>query len=140
MVKFLKPGKIVVLLSGRYAGRKAVVVKLSEEGTKERPYGHALVVGLEKVPLPVSKSMSIKKIKKRSRVKPFVKYTNFNHIMPTRYVVDFDFKNLVDHASMKKADARKSARKGLRKMFEERYMERSKNSPGLQYLYQKLRF
>jgi ribosomal protein L14E/L6E/L27E len=30
----LKYGRVVVLLSGRFAGRKAVVVKVNEEGTK----------------------------------------------------------------------------------------------------------
>lgn len=27
MAKFLKPGKVVVVLNGRYAGKKAVIVK-----------------------------------------------------------------------------------------------------------------
>jgi len=29
MVKFLKPGKVVIVLNGRYAGRKAVILKKS---------------------------------------------------------------------------------------------------------------
>merc|ERR1712196_510316 len=39
MVKFLKDGKIVVLLQGRYAGKKAVILKTNDDGGKERPYG-----------------------------------------------------------------------------------------------------
>jgi hypothetical protein len=34
----------------------------------------------------VTKSMSVTSIKKRSKVKTFVKYVNYNHMMPTRYV------------------------------------------------------
>lgn len=29
MGKFMKPGKVVMVLAGRYAGRKAVIVKVS---------------------------------------------------------------------------------------------------------------
>jgi large subunit ribosomal protein L27e len=41
--------------------------------------------------------MGKNKIQKRTCVKPFVKYVNFNHMMPTRYQVsgEIDFKNLV---------------------------------------------
>ena len=50
MAKFLKPGRVVIVLSGRYAGKKGVIVKCSEEGTKERKFGHALVAGIERYP------------------------------------------------------------------------------------------
>jgi hypothetical protein len=50
MVRFIKPGRVVLLLSGRFAGKKAVVVRAYDEGTKDRPFGHALVVGIEKPP------------------------------------------------------------------------------------------
>lgn len=53
MVKFLKPGKVVILLTGRMAGKKAVIVKSSDDGTGSRPYGHAIVVGLSKEPRKV---------------------------------------------------------------------------------------
>lgn len=53
MVKFLKPSKVVVLLQGRYAGRKAVIVKNFDDGTQGRPYGHALVAGIAKYPRKV---------------------------------------------------------------------------------------
>lgn len=85
MGKILKSGRIVVLLQGRHAGKKAVVVKTSEEGTKSRPFGHALVIGVERAPLKITKRMSKRKQTKRSRVKPFMQLVNFNHVMPTRY-------------------------------------------------------
>lgn len=67
--KFLKAGKVVLLLNGRQAGKKAVIVKSFDEGTPDRPYGHALVAGIQKYPLKVTKNMSEKKIAKRSRVR-----------------------------------------------------------------------
>lgn len=50
MVKFYKPGKIVVILNGRYAGRKGVIVKSNYESVKDRKYPHCMVVGLSKGP------------------------------------------------------------------------------------------
>lgn len=38
----IKGGKVVVLLNGRYAGRKAVVVKSYEDGTSDRKFSHAI--------------------------------------------------------------------------------------------------
>jgi hypothetical protein len=46
----LQQNKVVVLLSGRFAGKKAVIVKNFDDGTSSRPYGHAIVVGLQKEP------------------------------------------------------------------------------------------
>ena len=49
----MQPGKVVILLGGRYAGKKAVIVKNFDDGTSSRPYGHALVCGLSKEPRKV---------------------------------------------------------------------------------------
>jgi large subunit ribosomal protein L27e len=76
----------VILLNGRYAGRKAVVVKAHDQKTKKRPYGHALIAGIAKYPRRVTKSMTKYTIMRRSTVKPFVKFINYNHVMPTRSV------------------------------------------------------
>ena len=88
MPKFLKPGKVVILTQGRHAGRKAVIVRSFENGSVKRKYPHALLVGIKKYPLKVTKSMSKTKIAMRSRVKPFIKMVNFAHVMPTRYTVE----------------------------------------------------
>jgi ribosomal protein L14E/L6E/L27E len=83
----LKPGKVVIILQGRYAGRKAVVMKNVEDNNeKKHPFGHCIVAGIERYPLKVKRSMSDKTIKKRTTIKPFVKVVNHNHIMPTRCV------------------------------------------------------
>jgi len=69
----MKPGKVCIVLAGKYAGKKAIIVKQQDDGTQDRAYGHALVAGIERYPRKVTKSMGKKKLTKRSRVKPFVK-------------------------------------------------------------------
>lgn len=96
MGKFIKSGKVVLVLSGRYAGKKAVIVKNYDDGTTDKPFGHALVAGISRYPLKVTKKMGKKKTAKRSRIKPFVKVYNYNHLMPTRYFSYFIFESSCD--------------------------------------------
>lgn len=46
--------------------------------------------------------MSQKKFDRKSRIKPFVKFVNYNHMMPTRFVLkdDLEFKNVVTEEKM----------------------------------------
>ena len=53
-VRSIKSGKVVVLLAGRYAGRKAIVVKPFDEGSEKRKFGHAIVAGIDRYPRRVS--------------------------------------------------------------------------------------
>lgn len=85
MGKILKQGRVVILLNGRFAGRKGVVVKSYDDGTSDRPYGHALVAGIDKYPLRVVKRMGKKKIAKRTKIRPFVRVVNLQHVLPTRF-------------------------------------------------------
>ena len=48
MVKVYKQGRVVILLGGRHAGKKAIVLKANDEGTSDRPYEHALIAGIER--------------------------------------------------------------------------------------------
>ena len=73
MGKIMKAGKVVLLLGGRFAGRKAIIVKPSDEGTTDKPFSHALVAGIDRYPRKVTKKMSKKKVSKRSKIKPFLK-------------------------------------------------------------------
>merc|ERR1712129_39205 len=57
-------GRVIVLLQGRFAGKKAVVVKAFDDGSRARPFGHCLVAGVDKAPLKVNKTMSKKKDRK----------------------------------------------------------------------------
>ena len=52
---------------------QCVVSSQSDEGTKERPYAHAIVAGVERYPRKVTRGMGKKKIEKRSKIKPFIK-------------------------------------------------------------------
>jgi len=111
-----------------FAGRKAVVVKNFDDGTKERKYGHCVVAGIDKYPLKVTTRMAKKKVVRRSKVKTFVKTVNFNHMMPTRYGLDLDLKNVVTteslvHDQLKK---RNDVRRQVKKLFEERYKKLSR--------------
>ena len=167
MGKFIKEKKVVIILNGRYAGKKAVVIKNFDEGYAalclsvsvcllcyfwvcllrspsfafrspasllcsslllffflhsdgQRPYGHALVVGVERAPLKITRKMSQKRQSKRSKIKPFIKVVNYNHIMPTRYSLDvkLDYTKQTVKDAVQKAKARSDAKKKL----EERYV------------------
>jgi len=98
----MKSGKVVLILAGRFAGRKAIIVKNYDDSTHEKPYGHALVAGVDRYPRKVTNKMSKKKVAKRSKIKTFVKIVNYNHMMPTRYSVDLNFdKNMINKESIK---------------------------------------
>ncbi|ABO95935.1 Ribosomal protein L27, component of cytosolic 80S ribosome and 60S large subunit [Ostreococcus lucimarinus CCE9901] len=121
MVKFLKPGKVVVVLQGRYAGKKAVIVKNVDDGSSAHPYGHALVCGLSTIPRKVTKKMDEKKQAKRSRCKTFIKNVNYSHLMPTRYTLDVDLKNVVTSDALDNATKKVAAQKEAKKLLEERF-------------------
>merc|ERR1712058_38124 len=124
------------VLGGKYAGRKAIIVKDYDDGTQDRQYGHALVAGIDKYPLKVTKPMGKKKVNKRSKIKTFVKVVNYNHLMPTRYSVDVQLdKSAVNKEAIRDAGARRKARREVKKKFEERY-KTGKNK----WFFQKLRF
>merc|ERR1711936_1204389 len=111
----IKSGRVVILTAGKYAGKKAVVVKETNEGSGERLYGHALVAGIDRYPRKV---------------------TNYNHIMPTRYSVDIPVnKEVVNKEALKDATKKRSARAHVKAAFEERY-KTGKNK----WFFQKLRF
>ncbi|CAJ1401795.1 unnamed protein product [Effrenium voratum] len=147
MGKFLKAGRVVVMLQGRYAGKKAIVVKAFDDGSKGRPFGHCLVAGINRAPLKVTRAMSKKKITKRTKVKPFVKYVNYNHIMPTRYQVPAEMSpaTICTDQQMDTPDGRKEARKLAKSLFQEKFAappadKAGRPSKDVLYLRKKLRF
>lgn len=136
----------MIVLAGRHAGKKAVVVKTFDDGNKDRKFSHCLVAGLDRNPRKVTKSMSKEKVEKRiKKMKPFVKYINVRHLMPTRYVVDLDVKKAVDEADLVDPDRKKEVMKNLKDTFYDRYVNQKevtseKKAQGSSYFYQKLRF
>ncbi|KAI0058467.1 60S ribosomal protein L27 [Artomyces pyxidatus] len=122
MVKIFKPGKVAIVLQGRQAGKKVVVIKQLDEGTKERPYPHAIVAGIERYPRKVTKRMGAKKLAKRSKVKPFIKVVNYSHLFPTRYSVELEsLKGTVTSDTFKEPTQREDAKKQVKKLLEDRY-------------------
>ncbi|KAH6903237.1 60S ribosomal protein L27 [Coprinopsis sp. MPI-PUGE-AT-0042] len=136
MVKVYKPGKVAIVLQGRQAGKKVVVIKQLDEGTKERPYPHAIVAGVERYPRKVTRRMGQKKLKRRSTVKPFIKVVNYSHLFPTRYALELEgLKGSVSNDTFKEPSQREDAKKNLKKLLEERYQS-GKNK----WFFQALRF
>ncbi|MBA0553453.1 hypothetical protein Golob_012634 [Gossypium lobatum] len=135
MVKFLKPNKAVIVLQGRYAGRKAVIVKSFDDGTRDRSYGHCLVAGIKKYPSKVIRKDSAKKTAKKSRVKCFVKLVNYQHLMPTRYTLDVDLKDTVTIDALQTKDKKVATCKTIKQRLEERF-KTGKN----RWFFTKLRF
>lgn len=124
----MKPGRVCILLAGRRAGKKAVIVKNFDDGKKGgKPYPHALVAGVERAPLKVHKKMSEKKIARRSKVKPFVKLVNYNHLLPTRFKVTGEFaskgqelKQIVTEDKLGNPETRKALKQTVKEIFNER--------------------
>lgn len=142
----IKSGKVVIILAGRMAGKKAVVIKNVEDGNSDdKRFSHCLVAGIARGPRKVTRGMSKKKVEKRSRtMKPFVKYINVRHVFPTRYQVDMDLKKVVDEADLV-GDKKVEVKKKLKKIFEDRYLNQKqvtseKKAAGSSYFFQRLRF
>ena len=122
MVKFLKPGKVALITRGRFAGKKVVIILPVDNGNKAHPFPHAIVAGIERYPLKVTRSMSAKRMAKRSKIKPFIKVINYNHLMPTRYALELEaLKGQVTADTFKEPSQREDAKKAIKAAFEEKY-------------------
>jgi large subunit ribosomal protein L27e len=111
MAKFYKPGRVVVVTNGRYAGKKGIIIKSNFEQTKTKKYPHCVVLGLKKAPRRVtkkflkkledktkaltdkvnSKSVDAEELQKLKRFGVFFKTYNMNHILATRYKATDNF-------------------------------------------------
>lgn len=66
--------------------------------------------------------MSKTRQEKRSKVKPFIKVVNYNHLMPTRYTLELEgLKGVVSNDTFKEVSQREEAKKTVKKVLEERY-------------------
>ena len=76
---------------------------------QDKKFSHALVAGIERYPVKVTRRMSAKKVERKTKVKPFIKTVNYNHLLPTRYVVatDIDLKGVVSEEKMGRKETRK---------------------------------
>jgi len=120
-------------------------VKTFDDSTSDKRFSHCLIAGIDRLPRKVTKAMSKKKVEKRSKIKPFVKYVNLRHVFPTRYIVDMDLKKTVGEEELTNGDGKVEVKKALKKIFEERYLNQKsvtseKKAVGSNYFFQKLRF
>ena len=124
MGKIMKPNKVVLILSGRYAGRKAMILKNHDEGTSDRAYSNAVVAGIDRYPRPIKNRMSKTKRVKRNKIKPFIKTYNYVHLMPTRYAIDIPLnKGVLGKDVCKDPLKRKKALRDIKASFESSYKE-----------------
>jgi large subunit ribosomal protein L27e len=105
MAKFYKPGRIVIVTNGRFAGKKGIIIRSNFEQTKTKKYPHCLVLGLARAPRRVTKKFlkrleektksltdkiankkaDAEALEKLKRFGVFLKSYNMNHLLATRY-------------------------------------------------------
>ncbi|EGX95613.1 60S ribosomal protein L27 [Cordyceps militaris CM01] len=101
---------------------QVVIIQPVDNGNKPHPFGHAVVAGIERYPSKITRRMSKARQEKRSKVKPFIKVINYNHLMPTRYTLELEgLKGSVTADTFKEVSHREDAKKTVKKALEERY-------------------
>jgi large subunit ribosomal protein L27e len=111
--------RIVIILKGKYAGAKVVVV--GEPETIRGDIESLTVVGMSRIPRPVSENMSERQRKRREEMKVFLKKINIQHVLATRHTLEnvIDRMNLsIDYAETAQ---RREAEKTIKKVFQEVY-------------------
>ena len=104
-----------------------------------------MVAGIARNLIAPKRSLNKKKFIKKTGVKPFVKFVNQSHVMPTRFVVnDFDLKDVGDD-NLKTSEARKALRKRVRDRFTETYRKlpnpkENEKAGHTKFFYTRLRF
>ncbi len=99
-----------------------MIIQPVDTGNKSHPYGHAIVAGIERYPSKITRRMSKTRQEKRSKIKPFIKVVNYNHLMPTRYTLELEgLKGTVSGDTFKEVSQREEAKKTVKKTLEERY-------------------
>ena len=95
-----KNGRIILILNGKNAGKKGIVIENSSF-SKNLFSNHVIILGMKNTPKKIkSKRIPACNLKK-SRIKIFFKIMNKNHILPTRYFVDLttEQQNLISKVS-----------------------------------------
>ena len=67
--------------------------------------------------------MSSNRIERRTKIKPFIKSINYNHMIPTRYMIgntEIDLKPVVTDDKLSTKDSRKALKKEVRKVFQDK--------------------
>ncbi|KAH0573589.1 Ribosomal protein L27 [Spironucleus salmonicida] len=127
MSNIFKVGSVVVILQGRQAGKKAVVISLNA--------GHVLVAGMNTFPKAVLPSHTVKQAEKRSKFTTFVKSYNPKHLMPTRYTHKHTLQQQVKTDMLKDKAQKEKAVKKIQEAFESDFLGGSDS-----WLFKKLPF
>lgn len=102
--------------------QQVVIIQPIDNGNKPHPFGHAVVAGIERYPERITRRMSKARQDKRSKIKPFIKVINYNHLMPTRYTLELEgLKGSITTDTFKEVSQREDAKKTVKKILEERY-------------------
>jgi large subunit ribosomal protein L27e len=83
-LKSYQPGQVVLVLNGRMAGHKALIVKKFTKNI-DKNFQSILLLGIKRYPQQITRKMNTKKVFKKSRIKMFLKFFNKNHILPSSY-------------------------------------------------------
>eukprot|EP01070_Trichotokara_eunicae_P004065 Trichotokara_eunicae@DN3731_c0_g1_i1.p1 len=144
--RLIRPSRVVLVLQGRFAGKKGIVLNTFDNGTKTRRFPHALVAGVAKPPGRITKRTKKKAIIRKSKFTVFVKFVNYVHLLPTRYSAStIDVKALVGQVDLSDAHEKEKARMMIKKVLEEKFMnpksdKGDKVAKELVFLRQKHRF
>ncbi|KAI5170753.1 large subunit ribosomal protein L27e [Nematocida sp. LUAm3] len=119
----LTKDEVVLLTKGRYAGMKAVIV---EEISEHNGRTVVTVVGLEKVPRPITEDMTERQKKKHGSMRGFIKKMNIRHILATRYTMENVFEKL-EIKDLTDTSERTVMRKEVEKCFKNAYANNSEH-------------
>eukprot|EP01084_Bolivina_argentea_P146940 257172_1 len=127
MVKFMNRGRVVLILQGRFAGCKAVILE-NKEASRKHKFSHCIVAGISKTPRRVSRDMNKTQIRNKSSMHTFVKVVNQIHLMPTRYKMELSLGDISVKSLNPKDGKRKKLRQDVRRKFRRMYFRNSKPS------------
>lgn len=113
----LTKDEVVLLTKGRYAGMKGVIV---EEMSEHNGRSVVTVVGLEKVPRPLTEDMTERQKKRYGSMRAFIKKMNIRHILATRYTMESVFGKL-EVRDLTDTSEKTVMRKEVEKLFKEAY-------------------
>ena len=136
-MSILNKGMGVVILRGRHAGKKGVIIEVHNQKNDDlNNHPHVLVVGVEGTPKRITGKTSDYQKQKRTTVRPFVKIMNQNHILPTRYTLDLKLdEGFISLEKVLDPSQKKTTKTRLREIMTNDYLQ-GRN----QWLYRKLKF
>ena len=90
MSSCFKMGRIVIILNGRHAGKKAIVIKDKISSVTNSLSNNIRIIGIKNFPSKNIRTKKTSTIDSKRGIKVFLKLINKNHVLPTRYFVDLN--------------------------------------------------